>query len=141
MTEINVRSGLTRRHMIDPVAFFAALVAAPLLVTLLTFWIILVPVLALAFGGLVYLAMSVPVLLWWLGRHDAETGPIAWLAFGSNLLFSAGIYLYMLLAGVSQPEPLALLYLVFGSVFAPLWAAVFARLYRRWRRPFFMQTV
>ena len=127
--------------MIDPVAFFAALVAAPLLVTLLTFWIILVPVLALAFGGLVYLAMSVPVLLWWLGRHDAETGPIAWLAFGSNLLFSAGIYLYMLLAGVSQPEPLALLYLVFGSVFAPLWAAVFARLYRRWRRPFFMQTV
>ena len=39
------------RYIIDPVAFFVALIGGPLLFTLGTFWIMLIPVAALGFGG------------------------------------------------------------------------------------------
>jgi len=142
MTEITGnKNNPLRRHMIDPVSFFAALALAPIMVTGATFWILLIPVFALAFGGPFYVAVATPVLLWWLSRHPPKTGEIAALGFAANLVICAGIYLFALLNGERNPSSLAMLYLLFGSVFAPLWSAVFAVLYRRMCRPFFTQIV
>lgn len=141
MTEItgnNVAS--TARHMIDPVMFFLALVLSPLIVTASTFWIFAIPVFALVLGGPVYLITATPVLLWWLSRRDPKVGQIAVLGFVVNLVACGFIWVFQFIDGVRQPGDLALVYLIFGSVFAPVWAGVFASLYRRFRRPFFAQT-
>ena len=142
MTEmIEYRKKLATRHMIDPLAFFGALILAPVLVTLLTFWVLLIPVFALVMGGPVYLITAVPVLLWWLGRREPDAGEIMLLAMAVNLAASALIYLYFLARVPNDPVGAAVMYLAFGSIFAPAWAGMFAWLYRRMRRPFFTRTV
>ncbi len=145
MTEITGRKiKPIRRHMIDPISFFLALGLAPIIVTGATFWILFIPVfavVAVVFGGPFYVALATPVLLWWLGRHPPDTVEIAALGFVANLVVSAGVYLFALLIGECDPSSLGMLYLLFGSVFAPLWSAAFAMLYRRMRRPFFAQIV
>ncbi|WP_371226327.1 hypothetical protein [Roseovarius sp. 2305UL8-3] len=130
-----------RSYMIDPVGFFVALVAAPIMVAGATFWILFIPVFALLFGGPIYLAAATPVLLWWLARHPPKVSEIAALGFTANLVICAGVYLFGLATGARDPSGTAMFYLLFGSVFAPLWSAVFAVLYRRMRRPFFAQFV
>lgn len=138
---IKPRLRTVQTHLIDPLAFFGALVAAPLLVTLATFWILFIPAFALVMGGPLYLIVATPVLLWWLGRHEPSVVEIGLLAFGANFVVAGGFYLFAMLEGVRQPYILAMFYLIFGSIFAPLWAGVFAWLYRRFRRPFFEQTI
>lgn len=141
MSEITVNTAKYERHMIDPVMFFIAMVLAPLVVTALSFWLLLVPVVALVMGGPVYLLVGTPLLLWWLSRNAPKPGEIAWLGFCSNLLICAGMYLFAMVSGQYNPEAMAMLYLVFGSVFAPIWAWAFGKIYLSLRRPFFAQTV
>ena len=141
MTEITGNIKRTENHLIDPLAFFGALVAAPLLVTLATFWILFIPAFALVMGGPIYLIFATPVLLWWLGRREPSVIEIGLLAFAANLAVAGGLYLFVMLEGAREPGFMAMFYLIFGSIFAPLWAGVFAWLYRRLRRPFFEQTI
>jgi hypothetical protein len=141
ISEITGNTAKHERHIIDLVMFFIALVLAPLIVTALTFWIFLVPVVALAMGGPVYLLLGIPLLLWWLSRKPPKPNEIAWLAFCANLAVASGPYAFMALTGAAEPEFLALLYLIFGCIFAPLWAWTFGKLYLSLRRPFFAQTV
>ena len=128
-------------HLIDPVGFFVALIGAPVLVTLASFWLLMIPVAALFMGGPIFLVTATPVLLWWLGRHEPDAAPIAGLGFVANLGVTALIYLAGLRAGQSDASNLAMIYLIFGSVFAPVWSAVFAWLYRWLRRPFYTQII
>jgi len=61
------------RYAIDPVAFFLALICAPLLVALMFCWMIGIPVFALFFGGVPYLIFGTPVLLIYL--HYRQGSP------------------------------------------------------------------
>lgn len=142
MTEmIEAREPLIQRHLIDPVMFFAALILAPLFVTALTFWILLIPVMALFMGLPVYLLTATPVLLWWLTRHEPNVIETAALGFTTNLCVCGVIYGYALIEMPHDPMTMPMLYLIFGSIFAPVWAGMFAWLYGKMRRPFFAQTV
>ncbi len=136
-----INAPFPERHLIDPVMFFVALILAPVLVTLATFWIFLVPVGALVLGGPFYLIFATPILLLWLSWHAPKPREIAWIGFCANLAVSAGMYLYAIAVRAYDPENMAMMYLYFGSVFAPLWAWAFAKLYLRLRRPFFAQTI
>ncbi|MGJ8628858.1 MAG: hypothetical protein ACSHXB_18000 [Sulfitobacter sp.] len=122
-------SSLGPRYIIDPVAFFVALVGGPLIFTLGTFWIMLIPVAALGFGAIPYLVIGTPVLLFHLSRHPAKPSQLALLAlltmFGLSICLSIGAF-------ISQNNDtfgLVLFVLFFGAIFAPAWAACFGWLY------------
>lgn len=138
---IETRKPAFERHLVDPVAFFVALVSAPLVVAGATFWVVGIPVIAVVMGGPLYLVTATPLMLWWLGRNAPETGEIAMLGFAANLVACGAIYLFELVTAPRTPGSLAMMYLIFGSIFAPVWAGVFAHLYKRMRRPFFKQTI
>lgn len=125
------------RYIIDPVAFFGALILAPLLVAMLTFWIFFIPVFALLFGGPVYLVIGLPLLLWYLRRNDGDPVELSWLGFKIN---AAGLLLGLALIGLTRNEDIygvTLFTFGFGMIFGPAWAYAFGRLYRFMRRDFF----
>lgn len=125
------------RYIIDPVVFFGALIAAPLLFTLLTFWMLFIPVFALAFGGPAYLIIGTPVLLWYLRRNDGDPGDLGFLAFMIMFISLVLICGFAALAQVPELISIALGYLGFGMIFGPAWAYVFGRLYQTYRRDFY----
>ena len=116
----------------DPVAFVAALVLAPLLVTLVT-CITIIPVFALVLGGPVYLIVGTPTLLWMVGRFppDFSTFAVAGI-LGVFTLFGLTIAFHMARPDEGAGELLAIF--VWGIIFAPLWAGSFAPIYRRLNR-------
>ena len=126
-------------YIIDPVAFFVALIGGPLLVTALTFWIAGVPIFALMFGGPFYLALGTPLLLLHLRRNKGATEDIMALAFFANVAILA---LGALAAGVTADNGYlygALFIAGFGMIFAPAWGWGFGVLYSRLRRDFYAQ--
>lgn len=124
-------------YVIDPVAFFAALIAAPLLVTLLTAWLLFIPVFALILGGPAYLVVGTPVLLWYLRRNDGDPNDLGFVAFILMLVFLVPICALGVILKEPQLISLGLGYLGFGMIFGPAWAYVFGRLYQKFRRGFF----
>ena len=131
------RRAIQPHYIIDPVAFFVALIGGPLLVTLLTFWVVFIPVFALAFGGPFYLLIGTPLLLWHLSRTSGKTDDIVALAFLANMaIFAFGA----LAAVVSNDEGIltgTMFIAGFGVIFAPAWAWGFGYLYNRLRRDFY----
>lgn len=127
------------RYIVDPVAFFVALIGGPLMVTLATCWILFIPVIALGLGGPVYLILGTPLLLVHLRRSAGDSGDIILLAFLANLsLFPLAVVANLL----GDPWDLSegiLLYGAFGVIFAPAWGAGFGYLYNRLRRDFYAQ--
>ena len=136
MTE-NIENTDARPHYaVDIIAFFAALIAAPLLVTVLGF-ILVVPVFALILGAPVYLIVGTPLLLWHLTRRPARVGDIACLAFAADLLlviFAFGLTHFAPQGTIDDSIPFLL---AFGLIFAPLWGATFAYLYRAFMNPLY----
>lgn len=125
------------RYIIDPVAFFIALIGGPILFTALSFWILFIPVFALLFGGPAYLIVGTPVLLWYLRRNDADPSDLGFLAF---VVLAIGAFLvasYAIAIGDEELLGAGLSYLVFGMIFGPAWAFTFGRIYTRLRRDFF----
>ena len=122
------------RYLIDPTAFAAAVIAAPLLITALTFWMWFVPVIALVLGGPVYLLCVVPVLMWDLPRQEPTFGRLALMGFLAAMVCAA----LMLAASVVIQDQgvlmLAGLYAVMGAIFGPLWGGTVAPLYKKFRR-------
>ncbi|KEJ88886.1 hypothetical protein [Sulfitobacter donghicola] len=125
------------RYIVDPVAFFIALIGGPILFTATSFWLLFIPVFALAFGGPVYLVIGLPVLLWYLRHHDAEPSDLAFLAF---IVISFFMLLVVLVAVATDDEDLfgmGLWYTGFGMIFGPAWAYFFGFIYRKLRRDFY----
>lgn len=125
------------RYIIDPVAFFVALIGGPLLVTALSFWMLFIPVFALAFGGPLYLLIGTPLLLWHLRRTKGETGDIAALAFFANLMIFALGAAATVITNDKDILGGAMFFAGFGLIFAPTWAWGFGYLYNRLRRDFY----
>ena len=123
-----------RLETLDPIAFVAALVIAPVLVALLGFWALLIPVFALVIGGPVYLAVGAPLLLVMVTRVPMQASVYACAGLIAQSVLTVLLMSYAGLNPSSGAGDLGVLAL-FGLVFAPIWAAVFAVLYRRWHRP------
>lgn len=128
-------SALWPAHIIDWRAFFAALVLAPFLFTLVTSPLI-IPVFAVIMGGPVYLVVGTPTLMWLLSRGIRSPGGIALAAFVANTLASAiALGVVGLAFGLADDLTVqARAQMLYGAVFAPLWGLVFAWLYN-WFSP------
>jgi hypothetical protein len=128
---------------LNPVAFAMALVAAPILVTLCTFWIAFIPVFALIFGGPVYLLAGTPVLLVMSLKVPLTPGRCAWAAFLTIVVLTVVVAAANIQMRATPYEGNALVaelggYLMFGAfcaIFATIWAATFGVLYARFCRP------
>ncbi len=131
MTEITkiqeLKSG--QRYSVNPIAFLAALILAPLVVTALSFWTV-IGLFALAFGALPYLVIGTPVLLWAVGRIRPSFDEYASLGLLGNGAMVAFFLVVMALNGSLQRSAgLALPFAGFSFVFAPLYAGAFGSLY------------
>ncbi len=115
----------------DPIAFCLALIGAPIIFTLLTFYL-LIPIVALFFGLPFYLAIGTPVLLWMVGRYHPSFLTYAF----AGLMVNIGLFFIVRLAeatAVISSHTSELF--VFGLIFGPLWAGLFAVLYHWLHRP------
>ncbi len=134
MTEISEINAPQNRYLVDPVAFFAALVLAPLLVALLGFWL-LIPVFAVVLGGLPYLLAGGPLLANGLRYNEPSFYVFAGIGLLANLATPFLVFLfYMVNNPLEAALSVAVMYFAFGLIFAPLWCGIFAVLYRKFRR-------
>lgn len=141
MTEITANTKLRETYVIDPVAFFFALVGAPLAVAAGGFWALLIPVFAVVYGGPFYLAIGVPVLLWYLGRYPPEPLRIAGVALVSFAYPAAVALAYVYFVSGPREARQLLVFAGFGAVFAPIWGAVFGIFYRNFRREIYTRPI
>ena len=128
------------RYAVDAVAFFKALIGAPLIVAALGFWALGIPVFAVVFGGPAYLAFGTPILLIYLYIRSGTPGDIALLAF---FVMAALLLARLVLSAVAPLGNSAITRDIdtafnlglWGLLFAPLWGFAFGKLYNRWRSP------
>ena len=143
MTEITDKKGGRRpadRFIVDPVAFALSMVAGPVFVGLLGAPLLLVPSFAVVFGGVPYLLFGTPALLIYLRFRSPSCGEIALLAFLVNILLFALVALVAAQVHPLRYDDFLFFMFGFGCVFAPIWGATTAWLYRRWRRPFYVRS-
>ena len=127
-----------RPHLIDPVAFFAALIFGPIVVTLLTFYLF-IPVFALAFGAPTYLTFGA-LFFWFALRKGWDSWPqITGMGFLANLASAPAVYMVLSNRQAWDATGATLTIIGFGCIFAPLWSIGFAVLYR-WLRLEFYQS-
>lgn len=141
MTEIaeNILMPLPRapRYCIDPVAFAIAFVGGPLFVALVGSPALFIPVAALIWGGPVYLALGLPLLLIYLQRHPCTPSRIAKLGLCAMLVLVPVICIAAIFQADAYVVFLALIFVVFGLIFAPLWGLTFGWIYRGLARDFY----
>ncbi|MEL6520128.1 MAG: hypothetical protein AAFQ66_04145 [Pseudomonadota bacterium] len=139
MTDVTVESEIRDPVIVDPAAFALALIGAPLLVTVLTCWA-LIPIFALVLGGPIYLLVGTP-LLWRALRSGKTSGwALAELAFFANMAVAPIVAVLSLFDEPDAALIVGMVYFIFGSIFAPLWAAAFAWLYAGPKPSIYTQT-
>ncbi len=97
------------------------------------FWILLIPLFAVYFGGIPYLILAGPGFWLVLRRYPPNPLIFAGIGFALNLL-SPVIYAIILVV-IDMPfdfEAIRIFWF-YGAVFASIWGAVFALLYRLFR--------
>ncbi len=133
-------------RLVDPVAFFIALILAPLVVGLLGAPLLLIPSFAVLVGGLPYLLIGGPILWWALRRGEISDDRFFGLGFKTICALTIPCYLAFLpnfiARGSDIADALTLAWVVglcaaICAVHAGLWGMVFAILYRRFRNPNF----
>ncbi len=125
------------RYLIDPLAFCMALIGAPLAVAALGFWALLIPVIAVVMGGIPYLVIGTPILLYLLPRYGTEGGRIAATAFATVSIGLLAIVFAMTLSPDNEGLSTYLFFGSFGLIFGPLWGLAFAWIYRKTARDFY----
>lgn len=131
MTEITKNEENRKpRYSVSPIAFFFALILAPIVVTAFSFWTV-IGLFALPLGIIPYLVIGTPILLRAVGRMKPEFGSYALLGLGGNVF--AAIIGGAIAVSLDDKNALdQILFLAgFGLVFAPLYAGVFGSLYAR----------
>ena len=110
--------------------FILAFIAAPFLVTALTFWVYLIPFYALMLGGPVYAVVGGPVLVWYLRRYPPDIIPIILLAMIAQLVLIPLMLVAALYSGDwNMLEALPAL-LSMAALFGLLWSGTFILMYR-----------
>lgn len=120
---------LPKRHSIAPVAFAIAFITAPVVAGILFFWLF-IPLFAISFGYPFWIIIGLPTLLWQLPRTGPDASAIAGMALLGNLVGAGLIWGYAVLTDMHEAGAFLYIFGIFGSVFAPLWGAIFAWLYR-----------
>lgn len=115
------------RYAINPVAFVVAFVLSPVLVTLLSFWMV-IPVAALFIGCPAYVVVGLPVLLLDMLYNKPNTNRIAFLAFISVLVLGGLWWVYLRLIQDDEAG-IWMLFYTFALIFAPLWTLPFTLIY------------
>lgn len=131
--------------LVDPVAFFLALILAPLLVGILGAPLLLIPSFAVLFGGLPYIVIGGPILWCALRRGEDDLDRFFGLGFKTIVILTvlivpASIAWIFHTEGNAQATGVIwghLIFAVLSAVFAGVWSMVFASLYRRLRNPNF----
>lgn len=110
-----------------------AIFSVPLLITVdsVVFWL---PLLALVMGFPVYVLVGAPALYWYVSQSEPRIWVAMAMGLASNCVASALIWIADALLGSGFIE-FGLLYLFYGSIFAPVWAGGFAWGYLKLRRP------
>lgn len=126
------------RHLVDPVAFFIAMIGGPLLVGLVGLPTFVIPI-ATVMGGPVYLIVGIPVMLIYMARHRVTPYDWAWLALVTHLAVFLPIFLIAVLTKGNVDG--SGIYLVFGCFFAPVWGCISGALYAALERDFYKQTL
>lgn len=123
-------------HLIDPVAFFAALIFGPIAFTLLTFFLF-IPVFALAFGAPTYLTFG--ALFFFLSLRRGWDGllQITGMGFLANLASAPAVLLVLGHFQGADAQGSTMMIIAMGCIFAPLWSLFFAALYRWLRLDFY----
>ena len=128
MKEI-AEAGKTALYQVHKRDFFLALFAAPIFTAILFFWVFLIPVVAVLFGGIPWVLLGGPAL--WITLRYKGPGPMLILsAFMTNALGTPLLLaVYVLIVGSKGfllREMADLLYIpLFGAVFSAIWGAVF----------------
>ncbi|WP_133169790.1 hypothetical protein [Yoonia maritima] len=117
----------TIRYSVNPTAFVAALILAPVSVTLLTCWTI-IGLFALPFGAIPYLLLGTPVLLWAVTKIEPAFWSYAILGFAVNLVCCLACAVADALNLSADADDLAIIF-GFGLIFGPLYAGAFGMLY------------
>ena len=131
MTEItNINEDpINPRYSVSPTAFFFALICAPLLVTLFTFWTF-IGLFALPLGIIPYLVVGTPILLWAVGRVEPGFWRYAFLGFAGYMVMAViGIVILTPPLGSLANQETFIFLAGFGMIFAPLYAGTFGSLY------------
>ncbi len=121
------------RYAVDPVAFAFALLAAPLLVAVLGFWVIGIPVFALYFGGPAYLVMGTPILLIYLRLRQGSALEVAKLALATVVVGLAALLATLSVLNLGSEVQIVVILGGFAVIIGPLWGYTFGRLYNHWR--------
>lgn len=120
---------------VPPVAFICALIGAPLVVAFFGFFILLIPVFALYFGGPLYLIFAGPTFYWYLKRRVPNLLEITLLALALNTIaFVLLLTLVSLKPNMFNLTDILVLYGGFGSLMSAIWGATFCALYRSFRQ-------
>jgi hypothetical protein len=131
-------------RLIDPVAFFAAFILAPIFFAAAFFWVLLIPVVGLFLGAPAYVFLAMPILLMWMRRRAITKQDAMKLGLLIHVIPVGLIGLAMLIAPDLFPRDAASqlsIYLILGLFHAPCWCGLFATFYNRWERDFYNQTV
>jgi hypothetical protein len=120
--------------ILDPIAFAGALILAPPLVAALTFWLLLIPIVAVGFGAVPYLVFGTPVFLWMVTRYPVTSGNFALGGLLAHALFALSFALWSQAQPYPNPEMVGF-YALWGIPFSAAWGVAFAYLYRCFCRP------
>lgn len=121
---------------LEPVAFVLALILAPILFTLCSFWLMFIPVVALVFGGPAYLVVGTPVLLAVALWAPLRPEICAKAAFGSIAVLTLVAFAASLVLQTQADEAGAILmFAAFAALFATVWGATFGTLYVWFTQP------
>ncbi len=117
------------RYSVNPTAFLFALIGAPIVVTVFSFWTI-IGLFALPVGAIPYLVIGTPILLWAVGRIKPAFGAYALLGICGNLFMATCfVFIVVPMVGVTEAVQIISIYAAFGMIFAPLYAGTFGWLY------------
>lgn len=115
-------------------AYLLALIGAPLVVAALFFWVLYIPVIALWFGSVPYLALAGPGFA--LALRRLPPNPLIFAVLGAALNLASPLFFaaFLLSRGESPDWAVIQPFWTFGFGMAALWGAFFALLYRatRW---------
>jgi len=124
------------KTLVWPGAFTAALLLAPTSIAMLgasLFFLSpifpLVALFSVFMGGPIYLILGGPTLFYWL--RSGQNSPIsaAALGFCVNIAFCLIAVLIARVVGKPMEDDFVMMFMFCGSIFAPVWSAVFALTY------------
>lgn len=134
----------TPERLIDPVAFTAAIVLAPLVFAASFFWVLLIPVVGVFLGGPAYILIGMPMLWMHMRKRQITIKSAMWIGLLAHVAATLLAIVMMLL--IPELAPRRFIenvggYFILGLAHAPFWCALFASLYNRWERDFYNQYV